>query len=211
MSDIRHLDDLVMESGSKKRARELIREAAACTYGDYYDHSAVQSLRSEPQTSNLGRAKKDQWTLSPGEGVGAIKHLLDGAGLDLVRHVYNGQNSITVRNAGGRRRHAKVYTTSRMTVRSPQRARFTLTGYQHAEAPRYYLLLSFDGPIAWVIKRRDLLKQHEEIKAKGFVDDGVGGYSIPRSCWDHKNGRMVLYLGVETHGKLLLNSRRFDL
>lgn len=207
--ELRHIDDLAEEVGGLTKARKLLKDAGINVVGGFYDHGAVQALFAEPSESNIGARKKNKWTIAETDGIGAIKHVLDRVDLDIVRHLYHSTNYLTVRNAKGRRRHLKVYSTAYMQVRS-ERASFTLTGYLSPDAPNYYLLVCYDGPIAWAVKRRELVEIDKVIRKQGFYND-LGGWSQSQRNGEHPHGQIQARLGAVHVEWLLADKRRLDL
>lgn len=79
-------------------------------------------------------------------------------------------NYLTVRNAKNNRRTMKVYTRARMGL-VDKFATFAIRGFLRKDAPKHYMLLSFEGPIAWVISRDELIKTWNELNAGKLPND----------------------------------------
>jgi hypothetical protein len=167
---LRHIDDLAEELGSAAKAKSALVSADVRVINGFYDHGALEAVFAEPKATNVGRAKKNLFTLSETDGIGAIKHCLDKVDLDIVRHLYHGTNFITARNAKGKRRRMKVYSASR-TRTQWQIAYFQCTGFLDHRNPGYYLFVCYEGPIAWAMSRNDLIAMHKK-----------GSPSRSRSC-----------------------------
>jgi hypothetical protein len=203
---LRHIDDLAEELGSAAKAKSALVSADVRVINGFYDHGALEAVFAEPKATNVGRAKKNLFTLSETDGIGAIKHCLDKVDLDIVRHLYHGTNFITARNAKGKRRRMKVYSASR-TRTQWQIAYFQCTGFLDHRNPGYYLFVCYEGPIAWAMSRNDLIAMHKKCLKHGGYLEGDFGFSIPKSKLSHKTGtlRCSFEAADETH---LLTSKR---
>lgn len=190
---LRHVEDLAEDLGGKAKAQRVLAASGVRIVNGYYDHGAIEALNAEPKATNIGKKTRNAWTLAETDGIGAIKHCLDKAGLDLVRHLYHSTNYVTVRNKRGQRRQLKVYSASR-TRTQYQIARYSITGFLPSTAPAHYMFICYEGPIAWVIDRRKLMSVHAQCKKNGgYLPDGFG-FNIPKSKLTHKTGVLCLSL-----------------
>ena len=196
---LRNITELETEIGRQK-AKSLLKQAGVEIDRDMYDHSALASFMNEPNVSNIGKDKKNLFTLSDTDGLGALKSMLDKVDLDIVRHEYVGQNYITVRNAAGKRQRCKLYTTSS----EGERFIFAISGFEKETAPKYYMLAALKGGLVWVLKREDLRKIMKAVRETGFYTN-MGGWSCPSKKRNHEGGHLRAQLYHE-HVSWLLNS-----
>lgn len=200
---LRHIEDLAEDMAGVGNAKKYLAKLAIPVVEGYYDQGAVDAIEAEPETTNIGKKAKLAWTLAETDGVGAMKHVLDRVNLDLVRHLHRRVSYVTVRNKAGKRRSAKVHTSSYMGTRSG-RALFRLTGFLDPLSPSHYMLLCYDGPIAWAIKKTEAKTLYEEAKKKKGTVATLPSKQPPY-------GTMLVRLSAEDSQWLLTSPRRFDL
>lgn len=200
--------DLAAVVGGMPEARALLAQAGISAVGDLYDSSALEAMRREPLNTNIGRKKKDRFTLAETDGIGAMKAVCDAADLDIVRHVYCGMNYLTVANAKKQRRVVKVYTRARMGL-IEKHADFTICGFLREDAPKYYMLMCFEGPIAWVIKQTDLVKAWSKLSAGGLPEDYL---SCPRQRSEIQSRSGIIRAHMKIDDRFVLKSpKQLDL
>jgi len=192
---LRAFEELVEELGGVTKANKAIKDAGISVLFGMYDHGALEAVEAEPKNSNIDRTKKDYFTLSPTDGLGAIKAVGDAVGLDIVRHVYFRSNYVTFRNAKGQRSQVKVYTRSSWNA-TEESTSFTVTDYLRDNTANYYMFVCFAGTVGWVLSRADLVGMHK-LALKGSGQSKAA--RIARQDLDNRNGRIRVYLGPEEH------------
>lgn len=186
MFKLRRVDDLAEELGSLTKAMAALREAGVLPMFGMYDVGALDALQAEPKQSNIGKNAKNTWTLSPTDGIGAIKAVLDPLDVDIVRHLYRRTHYITIRNGAGKRQQVKLYCVNSKHPKSGN-ASFSMTGFLRETSAAYYMMMCFEGPTAWALSRGQATAMHKAALKNG--GEGVGVRIGPEAMED-LNGRM---------------------
>ena len=176
--------------------------------GGFFDQGALDSVMAEPKLTNIKTKTKNSFTLSPTDGLGAMKHVLDGANLDITRHLTRRANFLTVRNARGHRTQIKVYTTQR-THGEYDTATFSMRGFlAESDAVRYFMFICYEGPIAWVLSRKQLLALYTKVQKSPTSSDIC---RIPKLHAAHPTGAITLYLDPGQEAYLLTKASQLGL
>lgn len=194
MFKLRSFEELAEELGSPAKATALLKEAGAPLVHGMFDQGALDAMSAEPSVSNTGKKTKNSWTIAATDGLGAIKSVIDELDLDIVRHVYRGTNYITVRNARNQRAQLKVYCIGHAHPRTGN-ATFNLTGFLREGSAQFYMLMSFEGPQAWILSRTQAHALHKAaVKAGGES----GGAKVSHRDLDDLNGKMRVTFSVDS-------------
>jgi len=186
MFKLRSINDLAEELGSLAKATAALKEAGISPMFGMYDMGALEALANEPKQTNVGKSAKNSWTLAPTDGLGAIKAVLDPLEVDIVRHLYRRSNYITVRNGNGKRQQLKLYCINSKNPKTGN-ASFTMTGFLRETSAPYYMLMSFEGPTAWVLSRAQAAALHRA----ALKNEGIGvNVRVGREAMEDLNGRM---------------------
>lgn len=187
MFELRRVVQLAEEVGGMTAAKRMLAEAGVPIMDGLYNHGALEAVKLEPATTNIGSANKAMWTLAENDGLGAVKRLMDRLDLDITHHQYHHTNWIVLRNAEGRRQQVKMYCSARSTRRNGA-VYFGVSGFL-GEGPPLYLFMCYQGPMAWVMTRRDLMSLHRKCwENNGILPDGGAGFSIPPSEYELGRG-----------------------
>jgi hypothetical protein len=181
---LRDVKELAEEVGGSAKAKALLSKAGLHVMDGFYNHGAFEAITHyEPTESNIGRSATSSalWTISPHDGIGAIKSLIDKLNLDITHHQYHQTNYVVLRNKRKQRLQVKIYSTAYYCSRH-ERARFSVSGFTTNMAPPVYMFACFQGPVAWVVTRKQLASIHNKCwKSKDSsieIEHTVGDRSI---------------------------------
>jgi hypothetical protein len=198
---LRQVEDLAKELKSdKKQTLARLTNLGVKVIDGYFDAVRFEAAVQEPSWL---RGKRNEWSLSPRTGLGAVKFLLDPLGISIVEHECRGSNYLMLRrdlsagvkgamansargkvaavvSAGSRLSEKKVFCKMyyKGTFSSNKKHKvcaFEINNIKHELAPDYYLGMCFEGPLLWAFDRDDMLEYHAKLKKSeyGKVYDGL--------------------------------------
>lgn len=206
---LRKVEDLAEELGkTPKQVQQLLASKQVPVKGGYFDAGALESVNKEPDVTNIKAKSKDKFTMSPTDGIGAMKAVLDKANVDITRHMQRRANYLTCRNAKGQRQQIKVYTTQRARG-DWHTATFNLRGFlSEGEPATHFMFICYEGPIAWILSKKQLAALHAKVKKAASASDMC---RIPKQHRSHPHGALTLYLDPSQENYLLSKAGQIGL
>ena len=181
--DIASFESFVNEIGTVRKAQSILDKAQIRVVNGYFDRRRLNEALAAPPSVTK---HKFDWGISLAEGVGAMKYCVDKAGLRIVSHRYTNVNHLTLANRRNQQEFVKVYTQRKMHGPDKNLCHFTFTGFVAENTPRYYLMVCFEDPVAWVIDTDEVYETWKKIKSKRLKNPE--NMKIPNRKWDHEWG-----------------------
>ena len=192
MFQLRKFNDLVEEMGSATKAHARLKAAGEVVRNGYYDHGALDALDYMPKVTNIGKSSKHFFTLSPTDGIGAIKEKVEAADLDLHRHL-PATHSLQLRNKKLQLQTVKLYQRN-YASNGRFAASFSVTGFLRDTAPEYYLCVCYEAEEeyanVWALNKPLLTAAHKRAVAAGGIHQKAPQFRVGKDHLDDLNGRM---------------------
>jgi len=182
MIRLRPVEDLAKElKRDKKQTLAHLNALGVKVVDGFFDTVRFEAAVGEPQWL---RNKRNEWSLSPRTGLGAVKHLLDPLGVIIIEHECRGSQYLMLRSGGpsitgrsgsagkglgSKKSFCKMYYKGTfISQRTNKTVSFDINNFKKDDAPDYYVCMCFEGPLMWVFSKDALLEAHASLRRSGY-------------------------------------------
>lgn len=152
--------------------------------------------------------------LSPSSGIGAAAYCIRNQmknSIRIVGHIPGGRRELllTKNNSNKQLRRVRWYANSRLKGENKSYAWFNITGFNHEDAPLFYVFMALDGddPFWWAISTSKLIDEWERIDERGrnqkYAPDEM--FRVVPRHWDNPNGSLRIRLS-KSNGRFVMDT-----